>query len=198
LGRASSYTRQDFLRTRAGVELGFLGGAELESCLNLNRIGKMIQAFCDWLSNTHVSLAIQSALWVVPAVQTVHILCVSLVMSSVAMLDLRLMGLVGRRQPISRMVGRLLPWVWYSLIVLATTGIILIIGEPMRELPNAAFQAKMAMLATVILITLVIQQQSKKNATYWETRQVLAKLIGLFSLLLWVGIVTAGRWIAYI
>ena len=158
----------------------------------------MIQALCDWLSNTHVSLAIQSALWVVPAVQTVHILCVSLVMYSVAMLDLRLMGFVSRRQPIARMVGRLLPWVWYSLIVLAATGVILIVGEPTRELPNAAFQAKMAMLGTVILITVVIQQQSKKNATYWETRHVAAKLIGLVSLLLWVGIVTAGRWIAYI
>jgi hypothetical protein len=56
----------------------------------------------------------------------------------------------------------------------------------------------MAMLGTVILITVVIQQQSKKNATYWETRHVGAKLIGLVSLLLWVGIVTAGRWIAYI
>jgi uncharacterized membrane protein SirB2 len=158
----------------------------------------MIQALCDWLSNTHVSLAIQSALWVVPAVQTVHILCVSLVMYSVAMLDLRLMGFVSRRQPIARMVGRLLPWVWYSLIVLAATGVILIVGEPTRELPNAAFQAKMAMLGTVILITVVIQQQSKKNATYWETRHVAARLIGLVSLLLWVGIVTAGRWIAYI
>jgi uncharacterized membrane protein SirB2 len=158
----------------------------------------VLQQFCDWLSNTHVSLAIQSALWVVPAVQTVHILCVSLVMSSVAMLDLRLMGFVGRHQPVSQMTRRLLPWVWYSLIVLAATGVLLIIGEPTRELPNAAFQAKMAMLATVILVTFFIQRQSRKNPTYWESRRVAAALIGLGSLLLWVGIVTAGRWIAYI
>jgi uncharacterized membrane protein SirB2 len=163
-----------------------------------NRTEKMLQAFCDWLSNTHVSLTIQTQLWIVPAVQTVHILCVSLVMSSVAMLDLRLMGFVGRRQPISRMVTRLLPWVWYSLIILAATGVILIVGEPTRELPNAAFQAKMVMLVTVIWITLLIQRQSKKDATYWETRRVSAALVGVFSLLLWVGIVTAGRWIAYI
>jgi uncharacterized membrane protein SirB2 len=158
----------------------------------------MIQTFCDWLSNTHVSLTIQSILWIVPAVQTVHIICVSLVMSSVAMLDLRLMGCIARRQPISPMIARLLPWVWYSLIVLAATGIILIVGEPARELPNAAFQAKMAMLATVIVITVVIQHQAGKNETYWESRSVGAKVLGLVSLLLWVGIVTAGRWIAYI
>jgi uncharacterized membrane protein SirB2 len=158
----------------------------------------MIQQFCDWLSNTHVSLTIQSILWIVPAVQTVHIICVSLVMSSVAMLDLRLMGFVGRRQPILPLVERLLPWVWYSLLVLATTGIILIVGEPARELPNVAFQAKMAMLATVIVITLAIQRQARKDPAYWENRRVGAKLTGLVSLLLWVGIVTAGRWIAYI
>jgi len=89
------------------------------------------------------------------------------------------------------------PWVWGALPVLALSGSILIIGEPSRELQNPYFRAKMVMLATVILITLVVQLQNKKNATYWETRRAAAILTGLASLLLWVGIVTAGRWIAY-
>jgi len=55
----------------------------------------------------------------------------------------------------------------------------------------------MVMLAVVILITLVVQLQNKRNATYWETRRAAARVTGLASLLLWVGIVTAGRWIAY-
>jgi uncharacterized membrane protein SirB2 len=169
------------------------GGKQLPGCEEL-----MVQAFCDWLSNTRVSLMIQSILWIVPAVQSVHILCVSLVMSSVAMLDLRLMGFWGRRQPISRMVDRLLPWVWYPLIVLAATGLVLIVGEPARELPNWAFRAKMAMLAIVILITFIVQRRSRRIDNYWESRQVAAGLTGLVSLLLWVGIVTAGRWIAYV
>jgi hypothetical protein len=150
-----------------------------------------VQAFCDWLSNTPVSLKIQTILWIIPAVQTVHILCVSLVLSSMAMLDLRLMGLAARRQPVSRMIGRFVPWVWRGLAVLATTGAILITGEPERELLNPV-------LATVIVITLIVQRLSRKNDTYWETRKVAARLAGFVSLLLWIGIVSAGRWIAYV
>lgn len=157
----------------------------------------MLERFCDWLSNTPFSLMIQTVNWIIPAVQSIHILCVAVVMSSMAMLDLRLIGLVGRRRAISEMVGRFVPWVWRTLIVLATSGSILIIGEPSRELLNPYFRAKMVMLAVVILITLVVQLQNKRNATYWETKRAAARVTGLASLLLWVGIVTAGRWIAY-
>lgn len=157
----------------------------------------MIQSFCDWLSNTSLSLTIQKVMWIIPAVQTVHILCVAIVMSCMAMLDLRLIGVAGRRQSISQVVSRFVPWVWGALPVLLLSGITLIIGEPSRELLNPYFRAKMAMLATVLVITLAVQHQNKKDASYWEGRRAAAAWTGLASLLLWVGIVTAGRWIAY-
>ena len=157
----------------------------------------MIQSFCDWLSNTSLSLTIQTVMWIIPAVQTIHILCVAIVMSCMAMLDLRLIGVAGKRQPISRMVSKFVPWVWGALPVLLTTGIILTIGEPSRELLNPYFRAKMLMLAIVIGITLVVQRQNKKDTSFWELRRGTAAIAGAFSLLLWVGIITAGRWIAY-
>jgi uncharacterized membrane protein SirB2 len=157
----------------------------------------MIESFCDWLSNTSVSLTIQTVMWIIPAVQTVHILCVAIVMSCMAMLDFRLIGIAGRRQSVSQMVSRFVPWVWGALPVLLTSGLVLIIGEPARELLNPYFRAKMAMLATVTAITFIVQRKNKKNASYWEGRRVAAACVGSLSLLLWVGIVTAGRWIAY-
>lgn len=165
---------------------------------NLGQGAAMVQAFCDWLSNTPVSLKIQTVLWIIPAVQTVHILSVSIVMASMAMLDLRLMGLAGKRQPISRMVTRFVPWVWRVLLILVATGAILIIGEPDRELLNWAFRTKMAMVATVSLITLFVQNRNKHDAAFWETHRIGAATVGALSLLLWVAIVTAGRWIAYV
>lgn len=158
----------------------------------------MVQAFCDWLSNTPVSLKIQTVLWIIPAVQTVHILSVSIVMASMAMLDLRLMGVAGKRQPISRMVDRFVPWVWRVLLILLATGVILTIGEPERELLNWAFRTKMAMVATVSLITLAVQLMNRRDDTFWENRRIASATVGVVSLLLWVGIVTAGRWIAYV
>ena len=157
----------------------------------------MIESFCDWLANTPLSLTIQTVMWIIPAVQTIHILCVAIVMSCMAMMDLRLIGVAGRKHPISRMVGRFVPWVWGALPVLLATGTILIIGEPSRELLNPYFRFKMASLAVVIVVTFFVQRQNKRDATYWEARRIAATATGVFSLLLWVGIVTAGRWIAY-
>jgi hypothetical protein len=95
------------------------------------------------------------------------------------------------------MVSKFVPWVWGALPVLLTTGIILTIGEPSRELLNPYFRAKMLMLAIVIGITFVVQRQNKKDTSFWELRRGTAAIAGAFSLLLWVGIITAGRWIAY-
>jgi Family of unknown function (DUF6644) len=153
--------------------------------------------FCNWLSNTPLSVKIQNVLWIIPAVQTVHILCVAIVISTMAMLDFRLVGISGRSQPVSRAVNRWVPWVWWTLPVMLLTGCILIIGEPTRELMNPYFRTKMAMLAVVVTITAVVYVRNKKNEAYWESRTIAAKLAGAFSLLLWVGIITAGRWIAY-
>ena len=157
----------------------------------------MIESFCDWLANTPLSLKIQTVMWIIPAVQTVHILCVALVMSCMAMMDLRLIGVAGRKYPISRTVARFVPWVWGALPVLLASGTILTIGEPSRELLNPYFRAKMLMLAIVIVITFVVQRKNKKDVNYWDARRFASTSAGVVSLLLWVGIVSAGRWIAY-
>lgn len=159
-------------------------------------VGPVLPNFCNWLSNTPISLKIQTVLWIIPAVQTVHILCVSIVISTMAMLDLRLLGVTGRSQPVSSAVSRWVPWVWGTLPVMLLTGCILIVGEPTRELMNPYFRAKMAMLAAVVVITLIVHLRSK-DAAYWESRSIAAKFAGSVSLLLWVAIIAAGRWIAY-
>ena len=54
---------------------------------------EQVAKFCDWLSLTPVSQTIQNVEWIIPAVQSVHIIAIAIVMSSMIMVDLRLMGL---------------------------------------------------------------------------------------------------------
>src|SRR5271169_4782837 len=95
-----------------------------------------LHPFCEWLRTTALSQVIQDTSWVIPSVQVIHILSVALVISSAAMLDLRLLGVVGRGQPTAIYARRFLPVIWLTLIVLLCSGTILIIGEPSRELEN--------------------------------------------------------------
>jgi hypothetical protein len=160
-----------------------------------------LRTFGEWLATTSMSLTIQNVTWIIPLVQTIHILCVAAVFSSVLMVDLRLLGLVQRAQPLFTVTHRFLAWVWVFLLVLLVTGSILIIGEPERSLLNPAFGLKMAMLLTVILITLLIARPLRTNERFWEAslgRLAAGKAIALVSLALWSGIIFAGRWIAYV
>src|SRR5215469_14063474 len=100
-----------------------------------------VAQFCDWLSQTPISMTFQSVQWIIPMVQSVHIVAIAIVMSSVIMVDLRLMGLMGHTQSISSLTRRFIPWVWWSLVVLLLTGMVLITAEPRRDLLNPVFQA---------------------------------------------------------
>ncbi len=64
-----------------------------------------MREFCVWLSATSFSQQIQDAFWVIPTVQIVHIVSIAIVMTSMAMLDLRLIGIAGRRQSLERHGG---------------------------------------------------------------------------------------------
>jgi hypothetical protein len=158
----------------------------------------MVQEFCDWLSTTPLSVAIQTQFWVIPTVQTIHILAIAVVVACMAMLDFRLLGLAGMRQPVVAMANRFLPWTWGALVVLLLSGVILIIGEPARELLSPVFQVKMVLLAVVVGLTCLIQRSIRRRAAFGDWRGAAARSAAIASLLLWVAIVTAGRWIAYL
>jgi hypothetical protein len=161
----------------------------------------LIAEFCKWLEVTPASLYIQDHAWVVPSVQTVHILAISVVLATMAMLDLRMLGLAGRRHPVNSLAARFIPPVWVALVVLALTGAILIIGEPERELLNNAFRLKMLLVAAAAVILGFVQSTLKKGENFWSLtrgRQMLARVIGILSLSIWLVIAICGRWIAYV
>jgi hypothetical protein len=137
----------------------------------------------------------------VPAVQTVHILAIAAVMAAVLFLNLRLLGVVGRDRPLAEVSARFRPIIWWTLPILLMSGAFLIIGEPVRSLENPIFQLKMFLLITVIIVTLSYQAPLNKDGHFWDatsSRRVSIKAIAVLSLILWIGIVCAGRWIAYI
>jgi len=160
-----------------------------------------MQAFAQWLGSTQISHSIQRAIWLIALLQAIHIVAIAMVLSSVAMLELRILG-VTRSQSITETAHRFMPWLWAGLVVLASTGILLIIAEPKRTLDNnLAFDLKMLMLAAAIVVTLAFQASLSRHVALWEDRPQKRKLLSAFAaftLLLWCAIAVAGRWIAYV
>lgn len=160
-----------------------------------------LRAFGEWLANTGLSTTIQNVSWIIPTVQTIHIVCVAIVISSVFLVDMRILGIFARTQPLASLSDRFLTWIWYAIVVLLITGTLLIIGEPTRSLLNPAFALKMLMLLVVAGLTRVIQRPLATDGGYWDAsggRRAALKAIAIASLALWSCIVFAGRWIAYV
>jgi hypothetical protein len=158
----------------------------------------VISQFCNWLDATALSQTFQSLVWFVPTVQTVHIMSIGVVLTSVGMLAGKLVGITGRNQTLSAMVSSVMPWVWCALAVLLATGLLLTVTEPSRELLNAAFRAKMLMVLAMAGILRLVQVRLRQDPDYWGRRRTAAGGLGAASLLLAVTIIVAGRWIAYI
>jgi hypothetical protein len=160
-----------------------------------------LDSFCTWLAATSTSQAIQNLSWVVPAIQTVHILAVAAVVTSALMLNLRLLGLRRSDQSLAAVATRFLPFIWWPLPILLATGAVLIIAEPARALENPVFLLKMALLLAAACMTLVCQLPLRGNPDFWDLsapRRRAARLLAAASMPLWVAIIFAGRWIAYV
>jgi len=161
----------------------------------------VIQHFAEWLSQTSLSILIQTHnAWVIPTIQSIHIVAVGIVLSSVLMIDLRILGWAGHDQTLRETTNRFGPWLSWALLVLLTTGVLMVIGEPVRELISFSFRLKMFLVATGTLIAAIFQITLKSNEHHWEQTLVnrrTIKLLAILTLLIWVGIVILGRLIAY-
>jgi len=163
-------------------------------------IDAALSEFSKWLAATPLSHIIQTAKWVIPALQTIHILSVAVVFSSAVLVDLRLWRLLNRDVPLPEVARRFLPTIWPVLLVLLITGSLLIIGEPKRSLLNSAFYLKMALLAAAIVLTAWLQWSLSASPNFWDKdrgRRMAGQLAATLSILVWCGILFAGRWIAY-
>jgi cytochrome bd-type quinol oxidase subunit 2 len=154
-----------------------------------------LHQFSDWLSSTALSQAIQVSTWAIPGIQSVHIICLALLFASALVFALRIAGRGLSNEPMPQLAARFTHAIWTLLAVLLLTGLLLITAEPGRTITNPMFYAKMVMLAAVVVITLWLAAVARREL---ERPSGLHVALAGLSMLLWIGIIFAGRLIAYI
>ncbi len=156
--------------------------------------------FAEWLSQTSVSVAVQSHEWVIPTIQSIHIVAIGVALASVFMIDLRILGWGGRDQTIGETTRRFGPWLTGALCVLLATGGVMVIGEPARELLAFSFWLKMGFVSVGVGIAAALHIALRTHDRAWESSLVNRpgiKSLAILTLLIWVCIVILGRLIAY-
>ena len=151
-----------------------------------------------WLEHSAIANAIRTSIWMYPAFETLHYIGLSLLVGGIMLIDLRVLG-VARSLPLKSMIG-LLPWVWVGFLINATTGSLLFIYGATGFGTNHAFWLKMGFMVLAGLNALAFQLATTRSATDWVsagTPPPAAKVFATLSFVLWLCVVTAGRWMAY-
>jgi hypothetical protein len=160
----------------------------------------MIQV-CRWLEQTPIGAQVRESLWLFPATETLHLLGMSALIGTVVVFDLRLLGCMLRRVPVAELANRLLPWTWVAFSVQLLTGALLFASEAVKVYTNPAFRLKMLLLLLAGVQALIFHRTTFRDVATWDQTGVLpasAKASSLISILLWLGVVAAGRFIGFV
>ena len=156
----------------------------------------MVQAFFQWCETTAIHDAIANSLWAFAVIESVHLLALAAIGGAVLVVDMRMLGLGLKRQPINEVARNAYPWLVGSLIVMIATGIPLFLSEPIKCYSSTPFWVKMSALSVAILFTFTIRRMVTR-ADESRMRPVVYKLVALVSLSLWLTVGAAGRWIGF-
>jgi hypothetical protein len=154
----------------------------------------------DWLENLPMAQDI-AASWGFPMAESLHVVGATFVLGSILMLDLRLLGLAARRYPVSQIVREIVPWTIGGFTLSVVAGFFLFITQPNRYVGNRAFQIKFVLLILAVANMLYFHFRTRRSIAEWDTTETTsgaARLAGASSLVLWIGVMLAGRWIGHL
>jgi hypothetical protein len=160
----------------------------------------MLQHVCQLLYDSAFGTMIRESNNAFPIIETVHVLSISLLFGTIAVLDLRMLGLVLRPLPVTRVARNVLPLTWCGFVVSLVSGFLLFWAEAAKNYPNPAFRAKMLLLLLAGLNPLIFHTGVYRRVQQWEALELSpwrARSAAIASLTLWSGIIIAGRAIAY-
>src|SRR5712672_3507925 len=152
--------------------------------------------FFEWLAESSWSVELHESQYAYSIIESMHVWAMSVFFGSVVMFDLRLLGCVLRKVPVSEVLGRLLPWTIAGFIIMVISGSLLFFAIPLRSYQNIFFRSKMLLLLLAGLNALIFHSRVFPRVVAWDTEGVpprAARVAGGLSLVLWVGVVFSGR-----
>jgi hypothetical protein len=160
---------------------------------------------CQWLQQTSVSVSIRESIWVFPILDALHCTGIILVAGTIVIVDLRLLGLGVRKQPVSSIIAQVLPWTLFGFAFMVLTGSLLAWAEPLKLYRSVFFRWKLLFLAIAGLNALLFHYGIYRGAARWPIRwdddatltPARARLAGARSIACWICVIAAGRAIGY-
>ena len=159
-----------------------------------------ISRLAEWLAATPGSVALHESLYAYTWIETAHVIGITLFVGTIAMVDLRLLGLGWRGVPVSQMTSRILPWTVAGFVLMLATGLALFYAIPVRTWHSVWFRTKMLLLLIAAVNIWVFHRRVQRDRARWDGAPVpplSARISAAVSLTAWVAVIVTGRMIAY-
>lgn len=160
-----------------------------------------ILEICTWLEESRLGLTIAESEFIFPTIETLHVIALALVFGSIAMLDLRLLGVSNRDRGVMQLTEDVLPWTWGAFVVATITGGLMFVSAATRYYDNIPFRFKLVLLALAGLNMAVFHFTAFRAVHNWNyalPTPHAARIAASLSLFFWVSVVVAGRWIGFV
>ncbi len=138
--------------------------------------------------------------WAFPIVETVHVMALAVVYGSIAMVDLRMLGITWRDVRLSKLADEVLPWTWIAFLIAAFSGSLMFIAKGDIYWNNLETRLKFLCMALAGVNMAIYQFGMHRRVSEWDLRLPpprAVRLAGALSITLWTGVVFFGRWIGF-
>jgi hypothetical protein len=153
-----------------------------------------------WIESTSIAAYVRENNFAFPWLESVHVMAIALVLGVISIVDLRLLGIAGVGYRASRLMRSLLPLTWAAFALAAVTGVLMFFSQPALYLKTPAFQLKLALLVLAGINMAIFHLWTHRSIVAWDAERrtpLGAKLAGLVSLSVWIGVVFAGRFVGF-
>lgn len=151
--------------------------------------------FCGWLQELPWVMAIDNSEAGAVVVEIIHYLSFFLLVGTIVFVDLRVLGVAGKKQSVADVAGQFLPLTWTGLAFATLSGFILFAGNATAFVRADVFQLKIAVIFVAIIFGLLVQRQVTRATRSPDTSAAI-KVLALVSLLLWIGAILASLEVA--
>ena len=155
------------------------------------------------LESSALGQAMRQWLWLYPSVEIVHIVGIALLFGSIAVMDLRLLG-VSRNIPIRALARHVLPWSAASFLLIIPSGLLMFTAHASEFIDSEVFVVKMLLILAGGVNAALFHTITFRTADVWDTEEMRklppppsARAAGAISLLVWISVIACGRLLAY-
>ena len=153
-----------------------------------------------WLQGTYPAARIRDSLFLFPLLEAAHVIGLALVVGTIAVIDLRLLGLASTGRSFHRMASDILKWTWAAFAFTALTGALMFMTNAVVYYHNFYFRTKIALLVLAGINTLVFETTVRRTIHRWDrapSAPPMGRAVAALSLVIWIAVIFAGRIIGF-